>query len=122
MTRRVAAFDPAETSFLLQIVIGAVVLTLVGPSSGSRQLRPTGRSSSLRQLGAIGPLFLRPRALVAPAVVVQPFTYTLLLYAVVIGYLLFGDVPDLSTLARLPHRGRGRRLRRRPHAQAPWPG
>jgi drug/metabolite transporter (DMT)-like permease len=35
---------------------------------------------------------------VAPAVVVQPFTYTSLLYAIGIGYLLFGDVPDAPTL------------------------
>ncbi|MFO1074612.1 MAG: hypothetical protein U1E17_18380 [Geminicoccaceae bacterium] len=30
--------------------------------------------------------------------VLQPFTYTLLLWAVVIGYLVFGDVPDRWTL------------------------
>ena len=34
----------------------------------------------------------------APAAVIQPFTYTLLLWAVVIGYLGFGDLPDLWTL------------------------
>jgi drug/metabolite transporter (DMT)-like permease len=34
----------------------------------------------------------------APAAVLQPFTYTLLLWAVVIGYFGFGDVPDALTL------------------------
>ena len=33
----------------------------------------------------------------APTVVVQPFTYTLLLYGIGIGYL-FGEVPDLPML------------------------
>jgi len=31
--------------------------------------------------------------------VVQPFSYTLLLWAVVIGYVGFGDLPDGWTLA-----------------------
>ena len=34
----------------------------------------------------------------APAAVIQPFTYTVLLWAVVIGYLGFGDLPDRWTL------------------------
>jgi drug/metabolite transporter (DMT)-like permease len=34
----------------------------------------------------------------APAAVIQPFSYTLLLWAVVIGYLGFGDLPDGWTL------------------------
>jgi drug/metabolite transporter (DMT)-like permease len=49
-------------------------------------------------LGAVGHLCLVRALSLAPAVVVQPFTYTLLLYAVVFGYFLFGDVPDLPTL------------------------
>ena len=34
----------------------------------------------------------------APAAVIQPFTYTLLLWAVIIGYLGFGDLPDRWTV------------------------
>ena len=30
--------------------------------------------------------------------VVQPFTYTLLIWAVLIGWLVFGDLPDAWTL------------------------
>jgi drug/metabolite transporter (DMT)-like permease len=33
-----------------------------------------------------------------PAVTLQPFSYTLLIWAVVIGYLGFGDLPDRWTL------------------------
>lgn len=32
-----------------------------------------------------------------PAKVIQPFNYTLLLWASVIGFLVFGDTPDLWT-------------------------
>jgi len=35
----------------------------------------------------------------APASVVAPYQYTLIVWAIVLGYLVFGDVPDLATLA-----------------------
>jgi drug/metabolite transporter (DMT)-like permease len=35
----------------------------------------------------------------APASVVVPYQYTLIIFAVVLGYLVFGDVPDAFTLA-----------------------
>jgi drug/metabolite transporter (DMT)-like permease len=99
MTRRLAAFDSAETSFLLQIVIGAVVLTLVGPFYWVTPA-PAHWPLVIAQatLGAFGH-FLFVRALgMAPAVVIQPFTYMMLVNAVVLGYLLFGDVPDFWTM------------------------
>jgi len=45
------------------------------------------------------PIDAAVRALqIAPAVVLQPFTYTLLLWAVVVGWVGFGDLPDLWVL------------------------
>ncbi len=35
----------------------------------------------------------------APASVVVPYQYTMIVWAVVLGYVVFGDVPDLFTLA-----------------------
>ena len=35
----------------------------------------------------------------APASVVAPYQYTLIVWAIMLGYLVFGDVPDLATLA-----------------------
>jgi drug/metabolite transporter (DMT)-like permease len=35
----------------------------------------------------------------APASVVVPYQYTLIIWAIVLGYVVFGDVPDLFTLA-----------------------
>ncbi len=99
VTRRIAAFDPAETTFLLQIIFGALLLTFIGPFFWVMPaLRHWPLVLGQATLGAIGHLCLVRALSLAPAVVVQPFTYTLLLYAVVFGYLLFGDVPDLPTL------------------------
>ena len=99
LTRRVAAIDPAETSFLLQITAAAVLLSLVGPFFW---VTPAAEHWPLilaqATLGALGHLCLVRALTVAPAVVVQPFAYTLLLYEIAIGYLLFGDVPDRFTL------------------------
>ena len=35
----------------------------------------------------------------APASVVVPYQYTMIIWAIVLGYVVFGDVPDLFTLA-----------------------
>ena len=95
LTRRVAAIDSAETSFLLQITVAALLLSLVGPFFW---VTPAAAHWPLilaqASLGALGHLCLVRALTLAPAVVVQPFTYTLLLYEIAIGYLLFGDVPD----------------------------
>ena len=50
-------------------------------------------------LGGVGHYAMIKALQLAPAAVIQPFSYTLLLWAVIIGYLGFGDVPDLPTLA-----------------------
>jgi drug/metabolite transporter (DMT)-like permease len=99
MTRRVAAVDQAETTFLLQTVIGAALLSLVGPFLWvTPAVRHWPLIAAQATLGALGHLCLVRALTVAPAVVVQPFTYTLLVYAAVIGFLAFGDVPDAATL------------------------
>ncbi len=49
---------------------------------------------------ALGAHMATNRALMlAPASTVVPYQYTLIIWAVVLGYLVFGDVPPLSTLA-----------------------
>lgn len=100
LTRLVARSDPPETGFLLQTAIGAALLCLVGPFFWT-PIAPAHWPLVVAQatLGALGHLCLVRALALAPAVVVQPFTYTLLLYAVLVGYLVFGDVPDLWTVA-----------------------
>ena len=47
-----------------------------------------------RTLQGVGQYFMVTAFLLAEAVVVVPFRYFSLIFAVLFGYLLFGDVPD----------------------------
>lgn len=99
LTRQVGRVDTPETSFTIQILIASGLLTLVGPFfwvpfSPFDWLLVT----ALGALGALGHYCLVRALTLAPVVVVQPFTYTLLLWEVVIGYVVFGDLPDRYTV------------------------
>lgn len=99
LTRLVGRVDAAETSLLWQIVIGAVVISGVAlfqwrtPEPAHWPLFMLAAA-----LGGAGHLLLIRALQMAPVAVTQPFSYTLLLWAVVIGYLVFGDLPDVWTL------------------------
>jgi drug/metabolite transporter (DMT)-like permease len=100
LTRLVSRADRPETSYLVQTVVSAILLSIVGPfvwEPIAWQHLPL--LLCLGVLGAGGHYCLVRALSVAPAVVVQPFTYTMLLWAVVIGYLVFGDLPDAWTVA-----------------------
>lgn len=45
-----------------------------------------------------GVLCLNRSLLLAPASVVAPFQYTMIVWAIVLGFLVFGDVPSLNTM------------------------
>ncbi|SNB69867.1 EamA domain-containing membrane protein RarD [Arboricoccus pini] len=98
LTRLVARVDAADTSYLLQSILMVLMLSLMGPFFLTPiALRHIPLLVLLGVLGAAGHYFLVQALALAPAVVVQPFTYTLLLWAVGIGYLFFGDLPDVWT-------------------------
>ncbi|MCS6878889.1 MAG: DMT family transporter [Geminicoccaceae bacterium] len=99
LTRMVGTLDPPHTSFLWQSVVSAALLSLIGPFFWTPLApRAWAQLLGLAALGASGH-YLLVRALAhAPAVVIQPFSYTMLVWAVVMGYLVFGDFPDLWTI------------------------
>jgi drug/metabolite transporter (DMT)-like permease len=99
LTRLVGRVDGAETSLLWQLGVGALMTSFVVPFAWRT---PVPLHWPLfvvvAALGGVSH-YLMIRALqLAPAAVIQPFTYTVLLWAVVIGYLGFGDLPDRWTL------------------------
>lgn len=99
MTRALMRSDAAATTLFYSGVVGAVVLTVVVPFSWQA---PGGGDWLLLVLVAIlgtAAQWLLILALsVAQASVIQPFTYALALWAVVVGFVGFGDFPDTWTL------------------------
>ncbi len=99
LTRMVGRVDAAETSLLWQLVVGSLALSFVVPFAWTT---PAALHWPLfvvvAALGGLGHYCMIKALQLAPAVIVQPFSYTLLLWAVVIGYVGFGDLPDRWTL------------------------
>lgn len=100
MTRTVSRDDDSETSLLYMAVVGAVVLTIVGPFFW---IMPTGEAfammAALGLAGTIGHYLLIKALDAVPASVLQPFNYLMLVWAMVNGYIVFGNFPDLWTIA-----------------------
>ncbi len=99
MTRMLANSDSAETTLFYTGVVGFAVLTLVVPFGWQW---PTPIDWSLLFLvgvlgsGAHWVLILALRA--APASLLQPYTYALVLFATAVGFVGFGDIPDSITI------------------------
>jgi len=100
LTRIVGRADPPLTTLFYTAVIGGIGLTLIGPFYWTA---PDARGWSLFALVAVlgaGGHFLLIKALqLAPASTLQPFSYTTLIWATVIGFVVFGNLPDLATVA-----------------------
>lgn len=92
LTRLVSRDDPPITSFLWMAGTGFVVITLVGlPQWQPLPRAEWGWMVLLCLLGAIAHgLMIRAYAM-AEASALQPFTYTQLLWVVLIGMLVFGE-------------------------------
>lgn len=98
--RIVGRYDAAATTALWTAVIGALSSSLVGPffwevpsASGWMLL------GAVTLLGGFGHTIYSRAFTLAPASTLQPFTYLLLVFATLFGWLIFGDVPDRWTIA-----------------------
>jgi drug/metabolite transporter (DMT)-like permease len=99
LTRMVGRVDAAETSLLWQLVVGSLALSFIVPFAWRTPAVPHWPLFVVvAALGGLGHYCMIKALQLAPAVIVQPFSYTLLLWAVVIGYVGFGDLPDRWTL------------------------
>ncbi len=95
MTRRLAAYDSAETIQYLPAVGAAVVLTpfaIAGWEWPDTWLEWTV-VCLLGVFGAVGHTLLALAHRYAPASVTAPFLYQQVLYMAIFGYVVFGDVP-----------------------------
>jgi drug/metabolite transporter (DMT)-like permease len=100
ITRKIAISDAPETTVLWFAAIGAAVLTVLLPFDAAW---PTGRQFRLALL--LGVLVSAGQWIVilahrlAPASLLAPFFYTQLVWVSILGFLVFGNLPDRWTLS-----------------------
>jgi drug/metabolite transporter (DMT)-like permease len=97
LTRRIAGIDSPETSAIYSSIVGAFGMILILPFvwKTPESLRDIFYFCSLGVLGALGHYCVARAMAYAPANIVSPFQYMQLLGSVAIGYLFFGDFPDI---------------------------
>jgi drug/metabolite transporter (DMT)-like permease len=100
LTRKVAETDGARTSTLHLALVGAAVLSLIGPFHWQPP-DATGWTLLvlLAVLGSLGHFLLITALQLAPASVVQPFSYIAIVWATGVGWVVFDDLPDGPTVA-----------------------
>jgi drug/metabolite transporter (DMT)-like permease len=99
MTRLCARHDPPEATLLWTAAIGFLALCFVGPWQW--QAPDAFAWTLILALALLGSLshYALIRALdYAEAGVVQPFSYSLLVWAALLGWVVFADVPDAATI------------------------
>ncbi|HAE00013.1 MAG TPA: EamA/RhaT family transporter [Rhodospirillaceae bacterium] len=99
LTRIVSRNDSTNTSMLYMAVIGAAIMTCIGPLYWIEPTPQAWRLLALLSLtGAVGHLLLIKALECAPASILQPFNFTLLVWATLMGYIVFNNLPDMWTL------------------------
>ncbi|OYW59853.1 MAG: EamA family transporter [Azorhizobium sp. 32-67-21] len=100
-TRMLAPHDPSPTTLFYSALVGTVAATLPLPFVWVTPTEPMVYAAML-ELGAVagaGHFLLILAHARAPAATLAPFIYIQILAMVALGWLLFGDVPSLWTLA-----------------------
>jgi drug/metabolite transporter (DMT)-like permease len=101
LTRKVSAV-PGESSLAMLFYLACVgtgIMTVLVPFSWQK-VAPVdwAAMTATGALGGVGHLILIRALTIAPASLLAPFSYSQIVWALVLGYLVFGDVPDLWML------------------------
>ena len=100
ITRKVSRQDSFETSLLYFGLVGfAVTLTLIPFFWQDLNTAEVLWLLLISGISIISHLLLIKSLELAPAVILQPFNYFILVWAILVGYSLFDEVLDLPTLA-----------------------
>jgi drug/metabolite transporter (DMT)-like permease len=99
-TRILARHDSSETTLFYSNLIGAFALLPVMPFVWTTPTHPLHilLMCSFGALASLGHYLLIVAHRYTPASVVSPFMYTQLVWATILGYVVFGDVPNRWTL------------------------
>jgi drug/metabolite transporter (DMT)-like permease len=99
LTRIVGRVDPPLTTLFYTALVGVGGLTLIVPFYWTRpDLTGWALFGLVAALGAGGHFLLIKALQLAPASILQPFSYTILIWATLVGFLVFGNLPDLLTV------------------------
>jgi drug/metabolite transporter (DMT)-like permease len=99
LTRIASRDDPAMTTLFYTALMGVIALTAIGPFSWTPpDLFGWALFGLVAVLGASGHFLLIKALQLAPASVLQPYSYTMLIWATVVGFEVFGNLPDLATV------------------------
>ncbi len=99
LTRRVASVDTPETSAFYSALVGTIVTSFAVPFFWHTpdSAFDIAVLASLGVLGGLGHYFVARALFNAPANIASPFQYFQLVVGVILGYLMFGDVPTMYT-------------------------
>ena len=98
--RKAGLSDPIETTGLWTAAIAVLLMALIAPFVW---IAPDGHAWGLLLLtgllGTMGHMCLFKALELAPASAVQPFSYMMMVWAALLGFLVFGAFPDAWTVA-----------------------
>lgn len=99
VTRMVSRVDSAGTTLLWTGAVGLVLMTLVAPFVWVwPDFEGWFMLGSLAAFSTFSHWLLVKALECAPASVLQPYSYSVLVWATLVGWLAFGDFPDLLTI------------------------
>jgi drug/metabolite transporter (DMT)-like permease len=96
LTRKIAGVEPPMTSLFYGALVGAVMFAPVVPFAFElpRAALHWALLAGMGVLATIGHLALIRAYEHAPATVLAPFHYSILIWVMILGFLVFGDFPD----------------------------
>lgn len=97
LTRRVVGHDSPETTVTYSALVGTLLMSAAVPFDWRTPDEPghIAMFLALGLLGGSGHYFIARALVQAPASIVSPFNYVQLIGATALGFLIFGDFPDL---------------------------
>lgn len=99
LTRMVTREDNPAVTLFYTALIGAVALTLIGPFFWTwPDAKGWALFALVAVLGASGHFLLINALQLTPAAMLQPFSYSVLIWATVVGFVFFGNLPDVWTV------------------------
>lgn len=99
LTRKVSREDHFETSLIYFGVVGLLISAMVAPFYWQAvNTEQTIWLLIISTTSIIGHLLLIKALQFAPAVILQPFNYFVLVWAIIIGYFAYGEILDTTSL------------------------